>query len=87
VIADFYPALMAHDKLAALDVLIDTRVAIICGERDLITPPDHSRAIADALPKAELVIVPEAGHQALMERPDLVNPPLLRLVQETLEHA
>jgi pimeloyl-ACP methyl ester carboxylesterase len=87
VIADFYPALMAHDKLAALDVLIDTRVAIICGDRDLITPPDHSREIAGALPKAELVIVPEAGHQALMERPDLVNPPLLRLVQQTLDRA
>jgi pimeloyl-ACP methyl ester carboxylesterase len=87
VIADFYPALMAHDKLAALDVLTDMPVAIICGDRDLITPPDHSRAIAEALPKAELVIVPEAGHQVVMERPDLVNPPVLRLVQEALDRA
>jgi pimeloyl-ACP methyl ester carboxylesterase len=87
VIADFFPALMTHDKLTALDVLLDTRVAIICGDRDLVTPPDHSRAMADALAKAELVIVPGAGHQALMERPDLVNPPLLRLVHDTLAAA
>jgi pimeloyl-ACP methyl ester carboxylesterase len=87
VISDFFPALMAHDKLKALDALVDTRVVIICGDSDLITPPDHSRAIADALPKADLVIVPDAGHQAMMERPDLVNPPLLQLVQDTLDHA
>ena len=30
------------------------------------------------------MLVPDAGHQALMERPDLVNPPLLRLVRDAL---
>jgi pimeloyl-ACP methyl ester carboxylesterase len=84
VIADFYPTLVSHDKLAALDVLLDVPVVIICGEGDLMTPPDHSRAMADLLPGARLVLVPDAGHQVMLERPDLVDPPLLDLVDVAL---
>ena len=85
VIAEFYPTLSAHDKRAALDVLVDLPVAVVCGEDDLVTPPEHSQAIADLLPKASLTLVPATGHQTQMERPDLVNPPLLRLIQDALE--
>jgi pimeloyl-ACP methyl ester carboxylesterase len=87
VIADFYPALMSHDKLAALPVLADTRVVIICGDRDAITPLDHSKAMAEALPKAELVVVPQAGHVALLEYPDIVNEALSRLIESALDDA
>jgi pimeloyl-ACP methyl ester carboxylesterase len=87
VIAEYFPTLTSHDKLAALDVLIDLPVVIVCGEQDVVTPTEHSQAIADALPKAELVLVPDAGHQALMERPELVNPPLLRMIADALEPA
>jgi pimeloyl-ACP methyl ester carboxylesterase len=85
VIAEFFPTLTSHDKLAALDVLVDLPVVIICGEDDLITPPSHSRAMADLLPKATLVLVPETGHQVLMERPEIVSSPLLRLVEDAVE--
>jgi pimeloyl-ACP methyl ester carboxylesterase len=84
VIADFYTTLTSHDKETALKNLADVPVAIVCGENDLVTPPDHSRAMAKLLPQAELVIVPETGHQVLMERPDLVNPSLLHLVEQAL---
>jgi pimeloyl-ACP methyl ester carboxylesterase len=87
VIAEFFSTLTSHDKLAALDVLTGLPVVIVCGEDDLITPVEHSRAIADRLPDAEFVLVPHAGHQALMERPDLVNPPLVRLVRDALDRA
>jgi pimeloyl-ACP methyl ester carboxylesterase len=84
VIADFYSTLMDHDKLAALDELRDTPVAIICGERDLLTPPEHSQQMADALPKATLTIVPGGGHQVLMEYPESINVPLLAMVDDAL---
>jgi pimeloyl-ACP methyl ester carboxylesterase len=84
VIADFYPALINHDKLAALDTLREVDVAIVCGDRDVITPPSHSRTMAYALPNAELVMIPDAGHQAMMERPELVNAPLLRMIDAAL---
>ena len=84
VVAEFFPTLTSHDKLAALDVLIDLPVVIVCGEDDLVTPAEHSRDMADRLPKAELLLVPDAGHQVLMERPDVVNVPLLRLIDDAL---
>ncbi len=87
VVAQFFPTLTSHDKLAALDVLARLPVVIVCGADDLVTPVDHSREMADRLPHAEFVLVPDAGHQALMERPDLVNPPLLRLVGDALDGA
>jgi pimeloyl-ACP methyl ester carboxylesterase len=84
VIADYYPALMSHDKLAALPLLADTRVLIICGDRDLLTPLEHSQAMAEALPSAELVVVPQGGHVALMEYPEVVNDALARLIESSL---
>ncbi len=82
VIADFYPTLIDHDKLEAVGVLSKTRVCLICGERDVLTPPEHAMQIAEQLPDAELLIVPGAGHQVLMERPDLVEPALLTMVRD-----
>jgi pimeloyl-ACP methyl ester carboxylesterase len=84
VIADYYPALMSHDKLAALPLLAHTRVVIICGDHDLLTPLEHSQAMAEALPNAELVVVPQGGHVALMEYPEVVNEALARLIESAL---
>jgi pimeloyl-ACP methyl ester carboxylesterase len=72
-IADFYPALMEHDKLAALPVLRDLPVLVVVGENDLVTPPDHARAIAAELPDADLLVVEGTGHMVMMERAPLVN--------------
>ncbi|MET7466705.1 alpha/beta hydrolase [Nonomuraea sp. NPDC005501] len=81
VIADFYPALMNHDKLSALDVLDPVPTAIIVGDKDWLTPPDHSRAIAAALPKAQLTEVPDTSHLVQLERPGAVNDVLRDLIK------
>jgi pimeloyl-ACP methyl ester carboxylesterase len=73
VIADFYPALNDHDKLHALGNLRGVETLIVVGERDLLTPVGHSRSMAAELPAAELLVVPGAGHLAMMERPTAVN--------------
>jgi pimeloyl-ACP methyl ester carboxylesterase len=57
---------------------------VVCGEQDVITPPEHSRAIAEALPDAELVLVPAAGHLVQLEQPEQVDAPLRKLVEQTL---
>jgi len=73
VVADFLPAFTAHDALSALDVLRRVETLLLVGDSDLVTPEDHSRRMAAALPDAELVVVPGAGHLALMEKAPLVN--------------
>ncbi|MBN1173275.1 MAG: alpha/beta hydrolase [Micromonosporaceae bacterium] len=73
VIARYLKTIHAHDRLTALRYLRDVPVVVICGDRDLVTPLEHSVAISRALPHAELAIVPEAGHVALLEDAETVN--------------
>jgi pimeloyl-ACP methyl ester carboxylesterase len=46
---------------------------IVVGERDALTPPADSEAMAAAIPGARLVTVPGAGHLTPMERPKAVS--------------
>jgi pimeloyl-ACP methyl ester carboxylesterase len=46
---------------------------VLCGEADRLTPPEHSREIAGAVPGARLEIVPGAGHLLTLEQPARVN--------------
>ncbi|MGW2628233.1 alpha/beta fold hydrolase [Streptomyces chattanoogensis] len=81
VVAEFYPAFAVHDKTEAL-VAYDAKPAlVIAGEKDLITPADHSRTIAERLPHADLLCIPGAGHLVMLERPELVNDQLVSLVE------
>ncbi|MFC5832984.1 alpha/beta fold hydrolase [Nonomuraea insulae] len=81
VFADFYPALMNHDKLSALHVLDPVPTAILVGDSDWLTPPDHSKAISAALPKAQLTEVPDTSHLIQLERPGIVNDALRDLLK------
>lgn len=80
VIAEFYDTFASHDKLAALDVLRPLPVVIVVGSRDRLTPEAHSRAMAEALPDADLVVASGAGHMVQLECPDLVTAQLRRLL-------
>lgn len=50
---------------------------VMCGDADQLTPPECSREIADLIPGAELVWVPQCGHMLTMEKPAVVNAALL----------
>ncbi len=84
VIAALMPAFTDHDKLAALRVLNDVQTLVLVGRDDRMTPANHSRDIARQLRRAELVIVPHAGHMVMVEHPDLVNGRLGELVKRVL---
>ena len=51
---------------------IAARTIVVVGERDALTPPADSEAMAAAIPNARLVTVPGAGHLTPMERPKAV---------------
>ena len=87
VIADFVPALMSLDQTASLATLTDLPVVIICGDSDLQTPLSRSKVIAQALPEAELVVIPGTGHMVIMESPDVVNAALRRLFERAVTFA
>ncbi|MDQ7844571.1 MAG: alpha/beta fold hydrolase [Armatimonadota bacterium] len=54
---------------------------IVVGEDDRATPVESSRAMAAAIPDAELIIIPGAGHVSNLEQPDAFNRALLRFLK------
>ncbi|MER8008467.1 MULTISPECIES: alpha/beta hydrolase [unclassified Streptomyces] len=80
VVAEYYPAFNDHDKTEALVHFTDMPVLVLAGIGDLVTPSEHSEAIADLLPEAELVLVPDAGHLVMLEHPEVVTDRLADLL-------
>jgi proline iminopeptidase len=66
--AMFFSMGMKHDYRAALKV-VNAPALVIHGEKDL-QPEKASRIYADALPKAEFVVVPNAGHFVFNDQPE-----------------
>lgn len=66
-------ALLGRPDVADLLPAIACPVLVMTGELDGWAPPEQHRAIAAAIPKASLVIVPGAGHMLPLEAPLAVN--------------
>ncbi|MBC6458033.1 alpha/beta fold hydrolase [Actinomadura sp. HBU206391] len=59
----------------SFDVLRGMRVPtlVITGAEDELTTEGDARAMTDALPNAELMVIPRAGHLSAVEQPELFN--------------
>lgn len=60
---------LRSDRNARQLPAIDVPVLVMVGERDVITPPANSRALAALLPDSTLLQVPAAGHSVLFQAP------------------
>jgi pimeloyl-ACP methyl ester carboxylesterase len=65
-------ALLHHDTADRLSA-VRTRSLVTVGELDLVLPARYSRELADRIEGAELVVIPDAGHQPFQEFPDDYN--------------
>jgi len=65
----------ALQKIEYRDRLERIRVPTLfmCGEHDPAANPDYVRPMQEAVPGAELVIIPDAGHISNMENPNFFN--------------
>jgi pimeloyl-ACP methyl ester carboxylesterase len=59
---------------------IKAKTLICAGDHDLIRP-EHTADLAKAIPGAQMWIVPNASHSAMIERPELVNPKVLEFLR------
>jgi pimeloyl-ACP methyl ester carboxylesterase len=81
VIADFYPLFGKVDfSDHAVPVFDRVPCLVLAGANDLMLPVAHSEALADAIPSAHYVVLPDAGHAVILEHPDAVNEALRTLV-------
>src|SRR5690606_17466032 len=81
-VARYMCALYDHTCEPGVSGLKRVPVLVISGDEDQVIPVAHSRALAEALPHAELVIIPGAGHVALLECSDAVNGVLLPFIRK-----
>ena len=84
VIADFYVALVGHEKRHALKVLSNVPVLVLAGDKDRLLDPELSDEIAESVKDAELVKIPGAGHVMMLERPEEINAGIASLVRRAV---
>lgn len=80
-VAGFQDAISRHDCRVTLAALRGTPVVVLSGERDRLCPTTHAKVIADALPEAEFVRYPGAGHMLPQERAQEVSDRIAALVR------
>ena len=85
----FVAMLSSAGQHSADDLLPEIAVPalVIAGERDGFTPADRSRAMAAAIPGAELLEIPNASHTAPIERPHLVDSTIRDFVARRIDSA
>jgi pimeloyl-ACP methyl ester carboxylesterase len=81
VVADYYPAIGELDEYQALEMVSKVPTAVVGGENDMITPIEHTARIIEMLPNAEAIRVPECGHLGMIEKHEIFNAALDRLVE------
>ncbi len=64
-------ALAAYDARSTVDTIAVPGLLIGASE-DGATPPSALRELAETLPRADYIEVPDAGHLAIVEQPDLI---------------
>jgi len=54
---------------------------VVVGAQDPATPPDQAEAIAEGIPGARLVVIPDAAHLVNVEQPEAFNRAVLDHLQ------
>ncbi len=73
VVAEFLPLFADNDQTRGLETVAGRHALIIGATGDRVTPIEHCRAMAEALPSAAYIEVAAAGHMVLLERHDVVT--------------
>ena len=80
MISAFGEALYALDMRDTLEVLGRVPVVTMTGDKDRLVSPSLGLELAEAIPSAEMVWVPGAGHALILEAPEVVNEAITGLI-------
>ncbi|QXG77266.1 alpha/beta hydrolase [Modestobacter sp. L9-4] len=86
VIAELYPAITGLDASGAIEPLRRVPTLVLTGDADKMIPMAHSERIVEQLEAAgagpvQFVVVPDAGHLVLLEKPGQVTAALSELLR------
>jgi 3-oxoadipate enol-lactonase len=82
---DPYAFSIAMNAIAELDVLddlprLDVPTLVLVGAEDVLIPPEYAKAIASAVPGAELHVIDGAGHLCNLDCPEAFTDHLVRFL-------
>jgi pimeloyl-ACP methyl ester carboxylesterase len=75
-----YAACDRFDVMARLGDII-APVVVVCGTKDVMTPPKYSAYLRDHISGAELHLIEGAGHMVMLEKPEEVVNALAALIE------
>jgi pimeloyl-ACP methyl ester carboxylesterase len=83
----FLDMLAAACQHSATDLLgtIEVPTLVIGGDQDTFTPPELSKAMHEAIPGADLLMIEGGSHTALIERPEQVNAAVIDFLRRRLD--
>jgi pimeloyl-ACP methyl ester carboxylesterase len=81
MVRSIYQQMLYLDPVVYDWAKIKVKTLVIGGEKDGADFPQLAKHIADTIPGAELVILPNLGHVPHVEAPELFYPPLLKFLQ------
>jgi pimeloyl-ACP methyl ester carboxylesterase len=55
---------------------------VVVGADDALTPPDRATEMADAIPRARRVVVPDCGHLSPLEQPQAITEALVAFLRQ-----
>ncbi len=79
-----YNDFLACDKFSVMEKVgsISIPTLIICGSEDTLTPVKYSQYLNQSIKGSRFVVIEEAGHMVMLEKPDEVNKAILGFVNE-----
>ena len=82
VLATDFRACMAYDRAELAAGSVTCPATVVIGAGDKMTPPKSGRALAAALPSANVVELADTGHQMMTENPRAVKRAILTTVTD-----
>jgi pimeloyl-ACP methyl ester carboxylesterase len=73
-------AMMRRPDSTALLPTVGVPTLVMAGEEDGLAPPAIAQAMAAAIPRADVAVIPAAGHLACLEQPGVFNAALLHFL-------
>ncbi len=77
-------AIMGRPDRRPLLPKIQVPTLVLCGNEDALTPIELSRELASGIATSRLVVVPDCGHLATIERPEAATSAMRRWLAEEL---
>jgi pimeloyl-ACP methyl ester carboxylesterase len=74
----------ACDRFNVMDSIdsLDLPALVVCGTDDNLTPPKYSLYLHKAIKKSRLVLIEDAGHMVMMEKPDDLNSAVAEFIRQ-----